>query len=69
MRHENAPVSPVSHWLETPPSAPYDPPQPAPQAKAWRLALKVVGCAPAGRHVAEKVTVRSVKSLRPAKWS
>jgi hypothetical protein len=67
MRHENAPVS--FSWLETPPSAPYDPPQPAPQAKAWRLALKVVGCVPARRHVAGKAALRSVKSARPAKWS
>jgi len=27
---------------EQPPNAPYDPPQPAPQAAAWRRALKVV---------------------------
>jgi hypothetical protein len=66
MRHEHAPVS--DRWLETPPSAPYDPPQPAPQAKAWRLALKVVGCVPARRQVAGKAPMRSVK-LRPAKWS
>jgi hypothetical protein len=66
MRHENTPVS--YSWLETPPSAPYDPPQPAPQAKAWRLALKVVGCVPR-RHVAGKTTLRSVKPPRLAKWS
>lgn len=28
---------------ETPPLAPYDPPEPAPQAAAWRRALQVVG--------------------------
>ena len=67
MRHENAPVS--ESWLETPPSAPYDPPQPAPQAKAWRLALKVVGCVPARRQVIGKTALRSVKLSRPAKWS
>jgi hypothetical protein len=66
MRHENAHVS--HSWLETPPSPPYDPPQPAPQAKAWRLALKVVGCVPARRQVAGKAPLRSMK-LRPAKWS
>jgi hypothetical protein len=40
MRSENvpAPASP-----ESPPLAPHDPPEPAPQAAAWRLALKVVG--------------------------
>jgi hypothetical protein len=27
---------------EPPPLAPYDPPEPAPQADAWRRALKVV---------------------------
>jgi hypothetical protein len=40
MRGENVPV-PSSP--ETPPLAPYDPPEPAPQAAAWRQALKVVG--------------------------
>ena len=39
MRHENLPPSPSP---ERPPLAPYDPPDPAPQAAAWRLALKVV---------------------------
>lgn len=34
---------------ETPPLAPYDPPAPAPQAAAWRRALKVVGYTPPGR--------------------
>jgi hypothetical protein len=67
MRHENAPVS--YSWLESPPSAPYDPPQPAPQAKAWRLALKVVGCSPARRHVAGKTPLHSLKPLRSTKWS
>ena len=66
MRHEHAPVS--FSWLETP-TAPYDPPQPAPQAKAWRRALKVVGCVPSRRQVIGKTTLRSVKSMRPAKWS
>jgi hypothetical protein len=31
---------------EQPPNAPYDPPQPAPQAAAWHRAMKVIGCAP-----------------------
>jgi hypothetical protein len=44
---------------ETPPLAPHDPPEPAPQAAAWRRALKVVGCAPAVRQVRiVKTTVR-----------
>lgn len=43
MRNENVPT-PASP--ETPPLAPYDPPAPAPQAAAWRLALKVVGAGP-----------------------
>jgi hypothetical protein len=42
--------------------APYDPPEPAPQAAAWRLALKVIGCAPPARHGRiAKTTVRRVK--------
>ncbi len=47
MRHENIPV-PASP--EQPPLAPHDPPDPAPQAAAWRRALKVVGCVPAGKE-------------------
>jgi hypothetical protein len=47
---------------ESPPLAPYDPPEPAPQAAAWRLALKVIGCAPPARHGRiAKTTARSVK--------
>ncbi len=41
MRTENVPT-PSSP--ERPPLAPFDPPAPAPQAAAWRRALKVVGC-------------------------
>jgi hypothetical protein len=41
MRSENIPI-PASP--ERPPLAPYDPPEPAPQAAAWRRALKVVVC-------------------------
>ena len=33
---------PVPQSPERPPLAPYDPPDPAPQAAAWRRALKVV---------------------------
>ncbi len=71
MRNENAPIS--HGWLETP-SAPYDPPQPAPQAAAWRRALKVVGCAPPHRQVpqrqeAARAPVRTVKPVRPVKWA
>jgi hypothetical protein len=47
MRHENVPMSSSP---ETPPLAPHDPPEPAPQAAAWRRALKVIGCAPPVRH-------------------
>jgi hypothetical protein len=39
MRSENIPSSPSP---ERPPLAPYDPPDPAPQAAAWRRAIKVV---------------------------
>jgi hypothetical protein len=37
--NESVPVPPSP---EQPPLAPYDPPAPAPQADAWRRALKVV---------------------------
>jgi hypothetical protein len=63
MRNENAQVSFGSR--ETPP---YDPPQPAPQAEAWRRALKVIGCPPPRRQTVAKTTLREVKSARPAKW-
>lgn len=46
MRSENVP-SPASP--EQPPLAPHDPPEPAPQAAAWRRALKVVGSRPPPR--------------------
>jgi len=46
MRSETLP-NPASP--EQPPLAPYDPPEPAPQAAAWRLALKVVGARPPPR--------------------
>jgi hypothetical protein len=42
MRYENQPTPPSP---EQPPLAPYDPPAPAPQAAAWRRALKVIGYA------------------------
>jgi hypothetical protein len=43
MRNEN---QPTPQSPEQPPLAPYDPPEPAPQAKAWQRALKVVGHRP-----------------------
>jgi len=47
---------------ETPPLGPHDPPEPAPQAAAWRQALKVIGCAPSVRQVRiAKTTARRVK--------
>jgi hypothetical protein len=52
MRSESVPTPSTP---EKPPLAPYDPPEPAPQAAAWRRALKVVGCMPA----------RPGKRLRP----
>jgi hypothetical protein len=48
MRSENVPTSPSP---ETPPLAPHDPPDPAPQAAAWRRALRVVGCVPPAREL------------------
>lgn len=65
MRNENAPMS--RYWPETPP-APYDPPQPAPQAAAWRRALKVVGYTAPHRHDSAKSGARKVKSIHPVKW-
>jgi hypothetical protein len=68
MRNENVPNSPSP---ETPPLAPYDPPAPAPQAAAWRLALKVVGYTPPGRapRLGKTTVVKTLKSAaRPAKW-
>jgi len=46
MRSDNVPTPSIS---ERPPGAPYDPPDPAPQAAAWHRALRVIGCDPAPR--------------------
>jgi hypothetical protein len=49
---------------ESPPLAPHDPPEPAPQAAAWRRALKVVGCMPArdaDRSKSGKTSMRRLK--------
>ena len=43
LKYENVPASPSP---EEPPLAPYDPPDPAPQAEAWRRALRVVSQRP-----------------------
>ena len=45
MRVEQVPVPPSP---EQPPLAPYDPPEPAPQAAAWEQALRVIGGAASG---------------------
>jgi hypothetical protein len=37
---------PVQSSPESPPLTPHDPPEPAPQAAAWRRALRVIGCIP-----------------------
>ena len=59
MRSETVPAP---RRAERPPLASYDPPKPAPQAAAWRQALKVIGCAPPARHGRiVKTTVRRVK--------
>ncbi len=47
-RMENVPVTPSP---EQPPLAPYDPPDPAPQAAAWRRALKVITAMSENRSV------------------
>jgi hypothetical protein len=50
---------------ERPPLTPYDPPAPAPQAAAWRRALKVVGYTPPARQVRViKTMVREVAKSR-----
>ncbi|HLZ98912.1 MAG TPA: hypothetical protein VKP66_13315 [Steroidobacteraceae bacterium] len=46
---------------EQPPFAPYDPPAPAPQAEAWRRALKVV-TGEVTRRVASAPKARSGRS-------
>ena len=46
---------------ERAPLPPYDPPEPAPQAAAWRRALKVVGCTLViRRHRIVKSTLRTI---------
>jgi hypothetical protein len=42
---------------ETSPLAPHDPPEPAPQAAAWRRALKVIGYVPAKEYRMGRTTV------------
>ena len=56
----NESVPPPSN-PEQPPLAPYDPPAPAPQAEAWRRALKVV-TGEMSRRVASVPKARSGRS-------
>jgi hypothetical protein len=56
MRSENVPNPPSP---ERPPLAPFDPPAPAPQAAAWRRALKVIGCASQARQ--DRIGERRIK--------
>lgn len=66
MRIENIPT-PQSP--ERPPLEPYDPPAPAPQAVAWRRALKVVGCAPPVRPARRgRATNGTIHALKPECW-
>jgi hypothetical protein len=66
MRSENLPVPPNP---EQPPLAPYDPPEQAPQAEAWRRALKVIGCTPPSRQYrVGKVHLTKV-TVRRSTWS
>jgi hypothetical protein len=62
MRSENVRVSANP---ETPPLAPYDPPEPAPQAAAWRRALRVIGYVPPKEYRMGKNTLVRT-SLRKA---
>jgi len=48
---------------EQPPLAPYDPPAPAPQAEAWRRALRVV-TGEVSRRVASVPKARTARSGR-----
>jgi hypothetical protein len=57
MRNENIPTPPSP---ERPPMAPHDPPEPAPQAAAWRRALRVIGyAAPKEYRVGRTTIVRT----------
>jgi hypothetical protein len=63
MLSENVP-NPVSR--ESPPLSPHDLPEPAPQAAAWRRALRVIGCdrgrvQPAARTVLAAVGLSSAE--------
>jgi hypothetical protein len=54
---------PAESKPENAPLAPHDPPEPAPQAAAWRRALRVIGCIPPkeyrmGRTTVVRTTVR-----------
>jgi len=54
---------------ERPPLAPYDPPEQAPQAAAWRRALKVIGCTPPYRQYrVDRVSVAKVTVRKPT-WT
>jgi hypothetical protein len=60
MRHGNVPTPPSP---ERSPPASHDPPEPAPQAAAWRRALRVIGYTPPkdyrmGRTTVVKMTTR-----------
>ena len=63
MRNAHVPTPPD---LESPPLAPHDPPEPAPQAEAWRRALRVIGCAPPGRNLR---VVRTTVTKTPVRTS
>jgi hypothetical protein len=66
MSSENLPVQPSP---ERPPLAPYDPPEQAPQAQAWRRALKVIGCTPPSRQYrVGKISLTKV-TVRRSTWA
>jgi hypothetical protein len=54
MRHENVPTPPSP---ERSPLPPHDPPEPAPQAAAWRRALRVIGYTPPKEYRMGRTTV------------
>jgi hypothetical protein len=66
MHSESQPVTPSP---ERPPLAPYDPPDQAPQAAAWRRALKVIGCTPPTRQYrVGKVSLTKI-TVRKSTWA
>jgi len=54
MPMQNIPIPPST---ERPPLEPHDPPEPAPQAAAWRRALRVIGHIPPKEYRMGRTTI------------